>query len=113
LGAQVTRSEPNGRKTGRTEKMKQLLIIGLVLVAAMGSGCVDVEDSYKSITVVDKTAEVVRDGFGSSTDYKVLADDGTTYHTSWELYRTLEVNGTYTVQTCSRAGMWWILMVEG
>jgi hypothetical protein len=97
--------------------MRQLLIIGLILLAVMFSGCIDTGEIERTITIVDKTAEVVRDGFGSSTAYKVLADDGDVYHTSWTLYRSLELNETYVVQvrgysTPSEGAFWWIFAVE-
>jgi len=97
--------------------MRQLLIIGLILLAVMFSGCIDTGEIERTITIVDKTAEVVKDGFGSSTAYKVLADDGDVYHTSWTLYRSLELNETYVVQvrgysTPSEGAFWWIFAVE-
>jgi hypothetical protein len=60
---------------------------------------------YENITVLDKTTEIVRDGFGSRTSYVIVADDGIPREaTSYAVYRKLISNNTYTVASTDRQG---------
>jgi predicted small secreted protein len=53
---------------------------------------------YENITVLDKTTEVVPQGFGSRTSYVIVADDNIQREAaSFEAYRLLIPNNTYTV----------------
>ena len=79
-----------------------LLIGGFGLAVSMGDDVWSPTLETKTISVVDKTAEIVSTGDGPRTDYKVLADDGVIYHTAWEVYRLLEINGSYTIQAQNR-----------
>ena len=83
--------------------MKDVIAILLIIIFAICSGLY-VLDTYgnptqeRSIVVVNKTTEIVSYGFGSSTEYLILADDGVVYHArNWKMYYDMKIGGRYNV----------------
>jgi len=60
---------------------------------------------WENITVIDKTTEIVNNGFGSRTSYVIVANDGIQREaTSYSVYRELNPNNTYLVASTDRQG---------
>ena len=54
----------------------------------------------KSITVVNKTTEIVPHGFTSATEYLILGDDGNVYYTKdWKIYYNMKIGKKYKIKT--------------
>ena len=74
----------------------------------------------KSITVVNKTTEIVPHGFTSATEYLILGDDSNVYYTKdWKIYYDMKVGKKYKIKTKNLRGWaypsdyWTIEEVEG
>jgi hypothetical protein len=82
--------------------LKQIIPLFIVVIILMSGGywIQKYDDSIvhtieKDIGVIDKTEAITTRGLSSWTDYKILGDDGLTYHSAWEIYRQLQIGGTY------------------
>ncbi len=83
--------------------MKDVVALVLIIIFAICSGLY-VLDIYgnpteeRSIVVINKTTEIVSCGFGASTEYLILADDGTVYHArNWKMYYDMKIGERYNV----------------
>jgi hypothetical protein len=105
-----------------------LIIASLIIATTLLVGCVDTSGDYnyynthepvssdnynlncyssyyENITVIDKTTEIVKSGWGARTSYVVVADDGVTREAvSFGVYRLLIPNNTYRVISTDRRG---------